>query len=295
MTGSVLPAANGPESGFALIAVLVFLLLVAAVVAPFAVAARTTFLIALNTRDQSRLDTMADGLSTLVALRVIGNDGAALLAELPPNSSPVSCAAGKYTIGIRLQDQAGLIDLNVADEATLAVGLRSIGIVTGAATAAETIVKYRSYQPEDSRPAIAVTGGLKSGPFESVIELSDLKPLASLEPADLHRAFTVHSGQSAVAASRAPAALAGLLRLPADDGAGGSSMRIFAVEVAVQDQARAAKGYAGFLAEPSSSPNPPFRRVEPLFETSFGGRPTQAAHPCPRSLQRDIAELVATR
>lgn len=296
MTVSASPAANGPESGFALVAVLWFLLLVAAVVAPFAVAARTDFLIASNIREQNRLDMLADGLSTLVALRVLGDDGAALLAELPLNSTPVSCAAGRYLIAMELQDQTGLIDLNVADEATLAIGLQSIGIARGSADAvAETIVRYRSHQPESSRPEIAVRGGLKGGRFESVVELSDLKPLSNLEPADLHRAFTVHSGLGVLAASRAPTQLATLLEAPANPSGDGGPVQAFAIEVRVRDQTTAIKGYAGFLAEPTPPPNPPFRRIEPLFESGSAERPVKAGRPCPELLRRDIAELMAAR
>lgn len=286
---------GGLEAGFALVAVLWFLLLVAAVAAPFAVAARTDFLIASNTRQQTRLDTMADGLSTLLAIKFMGSEGEALLAVLPPNSTPASCAAGKYLIGMRLQDQKGLVDLNAADEAPLALGLQSIGIAQGAAdAAAKLIISYRSYQPEASvRSGTGVVGGLKGGPFESVVELSDLAPLANLEPADFHRAFTVHSGQSVVTASRSPARLAAFLKLPADAGTGGASLPSFAVEVTVRDGTTAIKGYSGFVAEVSQPPNPPFRRVEPLFEASFGEQQDQFTLPCPASLQRDISQLIA--
>lgn len=288
-------AANDREAGFALVAVLWFLLLVAAVVAPFAVAARTDFWIASNTREQTRLNTLADGLSTLLALKVVGNEGAALLAELPPNSTPASCTAGRYTIAMQLQDQTGLVDLNAADEAILAIGLRSIGVARDAAgAAAETIVRYRSYQSGTSiMRSNEVTGGLKGQSFESVVELSDLKQLGNLEPADLHRAFTVHSGQSIVTASLSPARLANLLKLPAEAAASRGLSSSFAVEVSVRDRTTAIKGYAGFLTEPSEPPNPPFKRIEPLFEASFQGQGSARPLPCPASLQRDITQLLA--
>lgn len=288
-------ADSGREAGFALVAVLWFLLLVAAVVAPFAVAARTDFLIASNTRDQTRLDALADGLSTLLALKATGEEGASLLAELPPNSTPATCTAGRYTVVMQLQDQTGLVDLNAADEATLAIGLRSIGVAQGVAdAAAEMIVRYRSYQSETSiMRSDEVAGGLKGQSFESVVELSDLKQLANLEPADLHRAFTVHSGQSGVAASLSPEPLANLLKLPADATPSRSSLSSFAVEVSVRDRTTAIKGYAGFLTQPSEPPNPPFKRIEPLFEASFKGQQSGSPLPCPASLQRDITQLLA--
>jgi len=295
----VVPCENDRQAGFALVAVLWFLVLVAAVAAPFAVAARTDYLIASNRLHKMRLDTLAEAVSTLLSLRLMDQGNAsALLADIPQDSSPVSCSVGNYEFGIRLQDQSGLVDLNAADSALLAIGLRAIGVADATGDAvAEAIVSYRNsgFRVSDSPPSIAIEGGLKGGPFETVVELSDFEPLGDFEPATLHRAFTVHSGQGIVAASQAPPELAGLLkRFPGTPGGDtGGSAQAFAIEVTANDRVAAIKGYAGFLIQPSDPPNAPFRRVEQLFEPSFDTSGAQPGRNCPASLRNDIAALLA--
>jgi general secretion pathway protein K len=289
---------RGPEAGFALIAVLWFLVLAAAVVAPFAVAARTELLISSNTRQQERLDMLADGLSTLLSLKLAEPNGnAVLLAQVPSNSTPVFCTVGDYTLGVRLQDQSGLIDLNAADNALLAIGARSLGIAPREADAvAAAIVDFRSYNPQVSSAsaAISVIGGPKRGPFESVVELSDFKPFKDFEPADFHRVFTVHSIQGVVSMTKAPAELAAMLKATAAHLEAEASGRppVFAVEVSVQDRT-SINGYSGFLVEPAGAPRPPYKRVEQLFEHGIGADEALSRSQCPELLQADFVALLA--
>lgn len=292
-------AARDDEAGFALVAVLWFLVLVAAVAAPFAIAARTDFLIASNRLQAMRLDTLAEAVSTLLSLRLMERNAAAMpLADVPRDSSLASCSVGDHLFAIRVQDQSGLIDLNAADSALLAVGLGILGIpqATGDAVA-EAIVDYRNFAspPADRPQTVAIEGGPKRGPFETVVELADFEPLKHVEPARLHRVFTVHSGLGIVAASLAPADLAGRLkRFSGNPGAdAGGSAQAFAIEVTVAERLAGGRGYAGFLVQPSDPPNAPFRRVEQLLQPGFetgGGEPSRT---CPASLRNDIAALLA--
>lgn len=292
-------AACEDEAGFALVAVLWFLVLVAAVAAPFAIAARTDFLIASNRLQAMRLDMLAGSVSTLLSLRLVGrNDAAAPLADMPRDSSPVSCVVGDHAFVIRVQDQSGLIDLNAAESALLAVGLDTLGIAQAARdTLAEAIVDYRNVAspPADRRQTVAIEGGPKRGPFETVVELADFEPLKDVEPARLHRAFTVHSGLGIVAASLAPPDLAGRLKRFSGTPGGdvGGSAQAFAVEITVSEGRAGGRGYAGFLIQPSDAPDAPFRRVEQLLQPGFeagGGGPGRS---CPASLRNDIAALLA--
>jgi general secretion pathway protein K len=282
------------QAGFALVAVLWFLVLVAAFVAPFAVAARTDFLIASNRSKKVRLDTLAEGVSTLLSLRLMEHgDAAAPLADILQDSSPVSCNLGAYTFDIRLQDQSGLIDLNAADRALLATGLRAIGVATADAVA-EAVVNYRHSGAPVPGADVGIEGGAKGGPFETVVELSDFEALKYVEPTKLHRVFTVHSGQGIVALARAPAELARLLKTfrgTQEADAGGSS-RALAVEVTVSQPSAGVKGYSGYLIQPSDPPHAPFRRVEPLFEPSLDPGSDRPAASCPASLRKDIAALL---
>jgi general secretion pathway protein K len=285
------------DSGFALVAVLWFLLLVSVVVASFAVTARTDYLVSANARQKLRLDMLADGIATALSLQLTSRNRSGQLNEVRMDSSPLSCSAGRYTVGILIQDQAGLIDLNAASEALLATGLRSLGLSADEAVAA-AIVSFRSYAPQAvvARADIPVLGGRKAGPFESVTELSDIQALSDFEPADLHRAFTVHSRHGQVDASLSPQPLAELLegregQTNGSQEATGAS--VLAIEVTLRDRATAIRGYSGFLTERSQSPHPSFKRVEPLFEPGFGQAESDPLDPCPRLLGDDIATLLA--
>lgn len=287
---------DDPESGFALVAVLWFLVLVSAVVASFAVAARTDFLISANARQKLQLDMVAEGIATALSLRLPAANSVGSTNELRMDSSVLSCSVGRYEIDLRVQDQAGLIDLNAADEALLAVGLRSIGVPSGIdKETAKAIVSFRSYQAVGDDATILIIGGRKAGPFESVVELSDFEPLKSVEAADLHRVFTVQSRQPLVLVSRSPQSLAELLQ----DETGNSDERqeigdakALAIEVSVRDRSTAIRGYAGFLVERSESSNKSFKRVEQLFEPAFITEVDQKAD-CPSWFHDDIAQVVA--
>jgi len=55
------------QAGFALLMVLLFLLAVTAIIAPLVLSARTDFLVASNRLQQERLESIADGLVTVIA------------------------------------------------------------------------------------------------------------------------------------------------------------------------------------------------------------------------------------
>ncbi|WP_322414109.1 hypothetical protein [Mesorhizobium huakuii] len=80
------------SSGFALVAVLVFLLIVSAITSSFALTAWTRLKIASNETESERLGLLAEGLTNVLAARLSG-DGADF--DLPLNFEPVSCAVGE--------------------------------------------------------------------------------------------------------------------------------------------------------------------------------------------------------
>lgn len=298
------PHGEDPEGGFALAAVLWFMLVVTAVLTPFVVIAQTNRWVAANRESQTRLDLMADGLVTLLSLRLADpQTSAALQQSARADSNLIACSHGAYEVGIRLQEQRGLIDLNAAGEELLGAGLRSLGVGSGEVEpVAHAIMRFRSFEPEQAQPGsrVAITGGRKAAPFESVVELSDLAPLRDVEPARLRRVFTVHSRRGTVLLGRTSAALAPLLAQIEDGsvigGEGEQSASPIAVEVTVRAGTNGIRGYSGFIVLPSGPPSFGFRRVETLIEPGFEDDDENAGindFPCPASIQGDLA-LVLT-
>ncbi len=280
------------------------MLVVAAVVTPFVVAAQTNRWVAANRQSQARLDLLADGLATLLSLRLADPQAGSDLEGSPPtNSSLMSCSHGVYEVRIRLQDQHGLVDLNTASEAMLGAGLRALGAngeEVGQIT--QAIASFRSYEPEPpgQGASIAITGGRKGAPFESVVELTDFAPLRDFELAHLRQVFTVHSRQGTVMLRQAPVALASLLAQVQDGSVvrseADASSSSFAVEVTVRIRADGIRGYSGFIVQFSGPPEFRFRKVEALAEPGFGSSSEEAdpqGPPCPASIQRDVALVLA--
>lgn len=293
------------EDGFALAVVLWFLLFAAAVIAPFAVAAQTGRWIAANTHEKEKLDLLADGVATLVSLRLADPEAVAFLrAALPFNSSPASCLVGTYWAEIRVQEQAGLVDLNAADETLLAAGLRALGVASAEVPpVVRAINAFRSPEPESpgGGPQASILGGRKGARFESVIEVTDIKPLERMDPAELRRVFTVHSRQAAVRLASAPQPLAvalagaeagfGLIRDKVE-----GTPTAFTIEVTVRAIGTGIRGYSGFLAEPSGPPAFIFRRIEPLPEArplEIEASPASSVGGCPAAVQDDLASMMA--
>lgn len=284
---------DDPEAGFTLVVVLWFLVLLAAFVGPFALAARIDVLITSNQREQEKLDFLADGLATLLADRLATNPQSADL--LPLNSQPIDCSTEDIAIIFTVQDQAGLIDLNAADTPTIAAGLQFLGV--GQAIAADlsaAIVDYRSYAASsgDIKPGnVAVAGGLKRAPFKSVVELTDFAPLAQVEAARLHAAFTIHSGSGIVNRATAPATLNTFFSsLPTASGRP-NGLRGVAIEAAVRNRTTAISGYAGYIVELSSRRRGGFRRVEQLLPGATTAQPLAATSRCPAWLINDVAAV----
>ncbi|RWF61191.1 MAG: general secretion pathway protein GspK, partial [Mesorhizobium sp.] len=112
------------SDGFSLVAVLIFMLIVSAIVVPFAVTAKTRLMIANNEVEQERLSLLAEGLANVVSSELA--DGSAT-EELPLDSTRMGCRSGEFTFDVRIQDHGGLIDLNAADAQLLSLGFASLG------------------------------------------------------------------------------------------------------------------------------------------------------------------------
>jgi hypothetical protein len=85
---------------------------------------------------------------------------------------------------------------NAAPASLIAAGLAALGVSrTDAFEIAAGVERYRrpsAGRRSDPPPRVAVRGGLKGGPFESAVELSEIAGLEDFSQARLNRYFTVH-------------------------------------------------------------------------------------------------------
>jgi hypothetical protein len=92
-----------PESGFALVAVLLFRALAATIVTPFILDARTERMVQSGLYRTKQLDLLADGLTDLVAAQILSGQSRQEKSAIPLNAEGVSCAAGRLTIALHIQ------------------------------------------------------------------------------------------------------------------------------------------------------------------------------------------------
>jgi len=244
------------SSGFALIAVLVFLLMVSAITAGFALAAWTRRAVATNELEVQKLDLLAEGLTNVLAARLSG-EGAEI--GIPSNFEPVACKAGDLTIVAWLQGHAGLIDINAANHALLALGFASLGLDSETARDLSTAVEYfrsgASIFAAAAKARVEITGGYKFARFESVAELQDFAPLRMVPLTALYQTFTVNARSGAFVPSEAPAALAALARGKVPEralGPGGAREAAFTIQVAASRRGSPIVGSATYVFESRS-------------------------------------------
>lgn len=188
------------EEGFALAAVLGFLLLFSAFLLPFASSARLAALTSSHTFEQARLTDAAEAVNLYIAGK-FGSDALITQAlEQAFERQGVSCRVKDLTISIRALDHAGLIDLNVAGQDMISAGLTAAGLEAGQASGiAQSIVLNRSLQASaGDGNAVQPEYGFKHGPIEDAVELLDYAALRLVPPQKLAELFTVDSRSALV-------------------------------------------------------------------------------------------------
>ena len=267
------------SSGFSLVAVLVFMLIVSAIVVPFAVTAKTRLMIANSEVEQERLSLLAEGLGNVVASTLTGASGG---QKLPLDSTPASCRSGELSFAVRVQDHGGLIDLNAADDSLLELGFAALGFERQTSEElAKATIRFRDSAKlfvglPPSRSAVGPAED-KQAPFESVSELQEFPALASIPLRTLNGVFTVNSKRGTVSADRAPSRLRAAL-------ASGSSASVvqaladasaYTVDVVVRRDSSGIAGEAGFIIEKSPT-GAAFSRVSRSPAAEAGALPPVA-------------------
>lgn len=286
------PAAprDDDEAGFALLMVLLFLLAVTAIIAPLVLGARTDFLVASNRLQQERLETIADGLVTVIARELASPPLEPRKEEIRVRSEPLRCRDVRYLIEARIQDQRGLIGINSAPEDLLAAGLRALDFPTGDVTElAEAVIAYRtkppaqgdrdpSSDPPPVAPAAAsdrVAGGLKLNPFEAVEELYDFTGFRGKPVKALNEVFSVHNTGETIVGPRISTRLSRVLPpspspnypfILAEEEDGAKTYRI---DVEVRTADGAMSGYGGAVVTASENETGAFDVVERTANPEF--------------------------
>jgi len=268
---------DSASAGFSLVAVLVFMLIVSAVVVPFAVMARTRLMIANNEVEQERLSLLAEGLANVIASELAGSPAT---GKLPLDSTPTRCRSGKLTFDVRVQDHGGLIDLNAADAHLLSQGFVSLGFDPQTSEAlAKAVTRYRATanafqaQPEPQASPVG-PDEYKAAPFESVSELQEFAALASTPLPDLYGIFTVNSKRGTISLDHAPNRLRALLTDASESSAfvmqTVASAPAYTVDITAMRDGSGIAGHAGFIIEPFPTSSAGFRRVSqsPIAEAT---------------------------
>lgn len=183
------------DRGFALVIVLWALGIAALLAASFASRLHTQTLIAKNQVALANAEAIADGGVTLAAVSVarirqqgqsvVSSSGAVHLAN-------VRCEVGDVELSIHVEDEAGKIDLNTADDRLLA--MLFVGLGLGSDAASRLVDRIVDFRDEDDLRRLngaesreyRVEGRAwspKNARFESVAELEQVLDM----PADFYR------------------------------------------------------------------------------------------------------------
>ncbi|ESZ31785.1 hypothetical protein X733_19955 [Mesorhizobium sp. L2C067A000] len=277
---------------------LVFMLIVSAIVVPFAVTARTRLMIANNELEQERLSLLAEGLGNVVASELTGDQ---VTEKLPLDSTPAACRSGQYSFVLRVQDHAGLIDLNAADDRLLGLGFAALGFEQQmAGELAKAAMRFRDSAklfaglPQARSPVGPPED--KEAPFESVSELQEFSALAQIPLRNLQGIFTVNSKRGTVSSDRAPRRLRAVLvgGPNASVVAGATDVSAYTVEIVVSRDGSGITGEAGFIVEKSQANSSPFSRVSRSPAGSAAALPPSTATAgCEMLFGTEAAQLLA--
>jgi general secretion pathway protein K len=231
------------NQGFALIAVIWISGLLAVLATSFVLEARTEGLIAGNRRDVQRLESIADGVALVRAEQI---------ASMPPNElmkvangSPSACVwSHGVTVMISIQDQGGLIDINMASPDLVAAVVKRLGATD--VQARKILGESLDFRDADgvafdgsAEPLryTAQTIGPKNAPYESIEEIAQLPSMTDDLRSRLLPLLTVFSQQLGIDPATAPPRLMALLgekdqsQSTIQSFASPSALKVFAIDV----------------------------------------------------------------
>jgi general secretion pathway protein K len=200
------------QHGFVLVAVIWLAGLIAAITTGFAVKVRIDAMTASNIVHNTQAELIADGMARLTAWR-LATDTVPHIAD----SSPMRCRWNKAAlVEVRIQDQAGLADLNVLPPAFFEEFIKGLGVDTiSAKQIAAAMMDFRDVDGVaqlgggEGVSYVNRSYGPKNAPFEAVEELEQVPGITEMLYRTLLPLVTVHAAQPGIDYQTAPAALRG--------------------------------------------------------------------------------------
>jgi len=218
----VRPQGDRRDAGFILVIVISVLSLLALVAVIFAKIARSHTQAVSAAVASAVAEQLADaGIQLAVLDLVAGHGDGAHRRRFALNGSALDCHAGDgYTLRIAVQDEAGKVDLNAADEPLLRALLFGLGLGGQDGPTAGRIMDFRdadsAVRPDgaerDEYLAASRPRGPKNGPFEVLEELHQVLGFKAADVALLRPYVTVYSGERGIDPTSASAELIAILR-----------------------------------------------------------------------------------
>ena len=233
----------GTPDGFALLAVLGFLMVVSSLLIIFTTSSRVKLLTSNTRYSDARLGYAAEAINAIIARRIAADVAVAHGDGAWVSGLSVRCRFGQTELYTQVQPHSGLIDLNTAGQDLLQVGFAALKFdAAEASSLARAVAEYRSVgsrsDPTD-QAAMPTEAGLKHGPYEDVSELNDFAAMRRVSLGDLARVFTVYGKRSTLDMRAAPEAITNAMASASPDNAlasqTGTSSDVFTIETTIRD------------------------------------------------------------
>jgi hypothetical protein len=191
------------EQGFALVAVLGFLMLLAIFLAPFAASARLHALLANNELQNRRLQEAANAINVYSIWRLSVDPQWRQRVERGEIDLS-ACRNAGTELFLSIIPHSRLININTAEKSLLAAGLEQIGINPwNVSQLVDDIITFRSPRSTDDDES-RVQSGFKRAPIEDISELHDFNDLQDVPTSVLIRVFSPWAGRSLLQAFDSP-------------------------------------------------------------------------------------------
>lgn len=243
----------GAADGFALLAVLGFLMLVSSLLIMFTTSTRVKLLTSNTRYNEARLGYAAEAINAVIARKIAADVAAAHGHSAWVSGVSVRCSIGRAELYTRVQPHSGLIDLNTASQDLLQVGFAALQFdAADASSLARAVTQYRlagSLSDPADQAAVPIEAGLKHGSFEDVSELNDFAAMRRLSLGDLAGAFTVHGKRSTLDMRAAPAAITNVVAGMSPDSAQYASQTSAASDVFTIETTIRAAGFSRYQGD----------------------------------------------
>lgn len=253
--------AGGNDAGYALVSAIWFIGFVAAAAVLLSTTMRHSIQSTAFTIEAARARAYADGLVELAGLALaLENRNRTAKSSIPRNGSAIDCSLPDgWTARVAIQDQRGLLNVNLATETTLRKYLELVlPDRSRAAQLATAIVKFRNAGTADNRAQeqLAKNTPGSDGRFRSLDELDLVDGVTPETRLHIVRFLTVHGRSTSIDTRLAPAGF----RTQAEKiapGRGASASDITRIDVVVSRKDGATAGRSAVI-DPLPHPRRPF-------------------------------------